>query len=69
VNNPTLRPHRPTDEPAIARLMHGMYAEGDGIRSIDDAKIDRTFAYLCEGAQKGYALSPSTRTAAFSTSF
>ncbi len=31
---------------AVARLMHGLYDEGDGIRSISAEKIARTFAHL-----------------------
>ncbi len=56
MNNPTFRPHHPADETAIARLMHGMYDEGDGIRSIDDDKIAGTFTHLHEGEQHGACL-------------
>ena len=56
MTDPTFRSHHPADEPAIARLMHGMYDEGDGIRSIDDDKIARTFAHLRGGEQYGACL-------------
>lgn len=52
----TFRPYQPNDIPAIAQLMHGMYDEGDGIRSIDDTKIARTFAHLQAGEQHGAGL-------------
>ncbi len=52
----TFRPHRPDERPAIARLMHGLYDEGDGIRGLDDDKIARTFAHLDADARNGAGL-------------
>lgn len=56
MNNLTFRPHQPADEPAITLMMHTMYDEGDGIRSIDDDKIARTFAHLRAGGRNGACL-------------
>ncbi len=56
MSKPTFRPYAVGEEAAVSRLMHGLYDEGDGIRSLDDAKIARTFAHLSLGEQCGYCL-------------